>query len=96
MSTCHLRQFSNIISTTDESIVTKLCGANVELAQIDNIVVATMSTNVRMVSYPEDTSCLHELSKMRNLDVTSRHGAAALIAQVNTDIKEFYSTVTIK
>lgn len=90
------KSIAQYLATIDKSIVTKLCGANGELAQIDTIIVATMSTNVRMVSYPEDTSCLHELSTMRNADVASRHSAVALIAQVNADVKEFYSTVIIK
>jgi hypothetical protein len=84
------------LSAADKNTVAKLCGANGELAQIDGIVVATISTNVRVITYPTENNCLDEFATMRNTDSTSRTSASALIKQVSDDVKQFYAKVIIK
>lgn len=83
------------LAAADQAMVTKLCGANGELATKDGA-VATISTKARMVEYPTDQSCLEAMATLRNTDPTSRKEAAELAEQVHADIKQFYATVTIK
>lgn len=87
---------ATFLSSADETMVTKLCGANGELAQREDIIVATMSTSVRSVQYPTENNCLDELATLRNTDPTSRAAAAELVKQVASDVRQFYGTVVIK
>lgn len=85
-----------LLSTVDPDVIAKLCGANGELAQKNDIVVATMSTVSRSIEYPAGNNCLDELATLRNTDVKSRTDARALIEVVDADIQEFYKKVIIK
>lgn len=90
------KEVERFLTTVDQDIITRLCGADGERADIEHIVLANMSTEVRMVDYPTESSCLSELATMRNSDSQLRAAAAALIEQAESDIKEFYRTVIIK
>ena len=90
------RAVEAFIASVDEATLTKLCGPNGELAQRDDIVVATMSTVVRSVQYPTENSCLDELATLRNTDPVMRTAAAALVKEVASDVRHFYMAVVIK
>ena len=84
------------MKTADGDIVTRLCGADGERAQKDNVIVATMSTTVRMIEYPTENNCLDELATLRNTNGQLRTKAVELVAKLKSDIKQFYSSVVIK
>ena len=86
----------DFLRAADTDVVTRLCGANGERAEIENVIVATMSTSVRMIEYPTENSCLDELATMRNSDSDMRTQAIELIQSVESDVKQFYKTVVVK
>lgn len=90
------KKVEEFIATADANTIAKLCGANGELAQKDSIIVAVMSTSVRLIEYPTEGNCLDELATLRNTDADSRSRANALIKQVDADVKEFYTKVIVK
>ncbi|MDB5187130.1 MAG: hypothetical protein JWM07_602 [Candidatus Saccharibacteria bacterium] len=90
------KEVERFLSSADQEIMTRLCGADGERADVENIVLANMSTKVRMIEYSTESNCLSELATMRNSDTQLRTDAAALIQRVEDDIKAFYSAVIIK
>lgn len=90
------KKIEKFISAADAGTITKLCGANGELAQKENIVVGVMSMSVRSIEYPTEENCLDELATLRNTNVDSRSEAKDLLRQVDAEIKEFYSKVIIE
>lgn len=89
------KAIGKFIANADQEIVTKLCGANGELATKSEI-VGTISTTVRTIEYPTEASCLDTLATPRNTDATLRAEASRLAKQVKADIKQFYMTAVIK
>lgn len=90
------KAIGDYLAAAEQDSVDLLCGANGEKAQIENIVVATMSTSVRAIEYPTENNCLDEFATLRNPDSASQTSASALIKQVDKDVREFYRTVIIK
>lgn len=90
------KSINQFVSTADTGTVATLCGAHGELAPTDDIIIATMSTIARVISYPTQRSCLDELASLRNTNPASRSNASALATQVRANIKLFYARVVIK